>query len=129
MRRIFHLPEEDTEQLDALGVEWETIREPNGQWLLLHGMEFPQGYNHPQGSVAIQIPANYPAAPLDMAYFFPHLQRMDGQPLRQTQCMMQVDGKAWQRWSRHYAWLPGQHNIGTHIVLVRHWLLHGVGKG
>jgi Prokaryotic E2 family E len=129
MRRVFHLPEDDVEQLDALGVEWETIREPNGQWLLLHGVAFPQGYNHPKGSVAIQIPGNYPVAPLDMAYFFPHLQRMDGQPLRQTQCTMQVDGKAWQRWSRHYSWLPGQHNIGTHIVLVRHWLEHGVGRG
>jgi hypothetical protein len=129
MRRVFHLPEDDVEQLDSLGVEWETIRDQSGQWLLLHGFAFPQGYNHPKGSIAIQIPGNYPVAPLDMAYFLPHLQRVDGQPLRQTQCMMQVDGKAWQRWSRHYSWLPGQHNIGTHIVLVRHWLEHGVGRG
>ena len=128
MRRQFHLPEDDVEQLDSLGVEWESIREPNGQWLLLHGFLFPQGYNHPSGSVAIQIPGNYPVAGLDMAYFFPHLQRTDAQPLRQTQCLMQLDGKSWQRWSRHYCWVPGQHNVGTHIVLVRHWLERGVGR-
>ena len=129
MRRQFHFPEEDIEQLDSLDVQWETIRESNGQWLLLHGFGFPLGYNCQSGSVAIQIPAGYPAAGLDMAYFFPHLQRVDGQQLRQTQCRMLVDGKDWQRWSRHYAWVPGQHNVGTHILLVRHWLDHGVGKG
>ena len=129
MRREFHLPEDDVEQLDLLGGEWETLRSQNGQWLLLHGFAFPQGYNYPAGSVAIQIPASYPVAGLDMAFFFPHLHRIDGQPLRQTQCFMNIDGKAWQRWSRHYGWVPGQHNIGSHILLVRHWLDHAVGKG
>ncbi len=129
MRREFTLPEDDVEHLDTLGVNWETLRDPSGQWLLLHGFAFPSGYNHPNGSVAIQIPGNYPVSPLDMAYFFPHLQRLDGQPLRQTECMMQVDGKSWQRWSRHYTWVPGQHNLGTHIVLTRHWLEQGVGRG
>jgi hypothetical protein len=128
MRRQFQMPEEDVEQLDSLGVEWETLKAPNGQWLLLHGFGFPSGYNLPSGSVAIQIPASYPVAGLDMAYFSPHLQRVDGQTLRQTQCEMQIDGKSWQRWSRHYGWIPGQHNVGTHILLVRHWLDHGVGK-
>jgi hypothetical protein len=127
MRRQFHMPEDDVEQLDSLGVGWETLKDPNGQWLLLHDFKFPRGYNYPSGSVAIQIPANYPVAPLDMAYFHPHLQRIDGKPLRQTQCVMQVDGKSWQRWSRHYTWIAGQHNVGTHILLVRHWLDHGVG--
>jgi hypothetical protein len=128
VRRQFFLPEDDVEHLDSLGMEWETLGGGNGRWLLLHAFQFPAGYNHPSGSVAIQIPASYPVAGLDMAYFFPHLQRADGRPLRQTQCLMQVDGKSWQRWSRHYSWVPGQHNIGTHILLVRHWLDHGVGK-
>jgi hypothetical protein len=128
MRRQFSLPEDDIEQLDSLGVDWETIREANGQWLLLHGLAFPPGFNLPNGSVAVQIPSNYPVAPLDMAYFFPHLALADGRPPRQTQARMSVDGKEWQRWSRHYSWIPGQHNVGTHIVLVRHWLEHETGK-
>ena len=122
MRREFALPEEDADGLDAMQLKWETIR--NGQpWLLLHDFEFPKGYNHANGSVAIQIPANYPLAQLDMAYFFPHLVRVDGGPLRQANVMQPIDGKQWQRWSRHYAWVPGQHNICSHILLVRHWLI------
>jgi hypothetical protein len=128
MRRQFSLPEDDVEQLDSLGIDWETIREANSQWLLLHGFVFPPGFNFPNGSVAIQIPSNYPVAPLDMAYFYPHLAKVDGRALRQTQARMRVDGKDWQRWSRHYSWIPGQHNVGTHIVLVRHWLEHETGK-
>ncbi len=121
MRRDFALPEDDVEGLDAMGLEWETVR--NGQpWLLLHNFEFPKGYNHESGSVAIQIPANYPIAQLDMAYFFPHLSRVDGQPIRQANVLQPIIDKQWQRWSRHYGWVPGQHNICTHVVLVRHWL-------
>jgi hypothetical protein len=127
MRRQFLLPEDDVEQLDSLDVQWETIRDTNGQWLLLHEFGVPSGYNHGTASVAIQIPCNYPVAGLDMAYFLPHLERTDGRPIRQTQCRVQIDGKAWQRWSRHYTWVPGQHNIGSHIVLLRLWLNHGLG--
>jgi hypothetical protein len=121
MRRDFPLPEDETESLNALGLKWETVR--NGQlWLLLHEVDFPKGYNHESGSVAIQIPPNYPMAALDMAYFFPHLSRLDGRQIRQAQVLQPIEGKNWQRWSRHYPWIPSQHNIGTHIVLIRHWL-------
>jgi hypothetical protein len=128
VRHQFVVPEEDTEQLDTLGLQWEAIREQNGQWLLLHSFVFPPGFNHANGSVAIQIPANYPVAPIDMAYFHPYLTRADGQPIRQAQVQQPLDGKLWQRWSRHYPWVPGQHSIATHILLVRHWLNHAVGK-
>jgi Prokaryotic E2 family E len=121
MRREFALSEDDTEGLDAMGLRWETVRK-GGPWLLLHDFEFPAGYHHQCGSVAIQMPGNYPVAPLDMAYFFPHLARMDGRPLRQTNVFQPIEGKPWQRWSRHYRWVPGQHTVCTHIVLVRHWL-------
>jgi hypothetical protein len=121
MRCDFALPEDDVESLNAMRLKWETVR--NGQpWLLLHEFGFPKGYNHETGSVAVQIPVNYPLAQLDMAYFFPHLARVDGGPLRQANVLQPIDGKQWQRWSRHYAWIPSQHNICTHIVLIRHWL-------
>lgn len=121
MRRQFALPEDDIECLDAMGLKWETVQ--NGQpWLLLHDFVFPKGYNHQAGSVAIQISANYPVAQLDMAYFFPHLARSDGGALRQANVFQPIEGKQWQRWSRHYGWVPGQHNICTHVVLIRHWL-------
>lgn len=121
MRREFPLPEEDEESLNALGLPWETIRDGGGQWLLLHEMEFREGFNHRKGSVAVQIPPSYPTAGLDMAYFFPHLARQDGRPVGQTQCLQAIDNKQWQRWSRHYTWEPGVHSISTHIVLIHRW--------
>lgn len=129
MRRDFALPEDDIEGLNGLGPEWETVQDPAGQWFLLHQFELPNGYNHQCASVAIQIPSNYPTAPLDMAYFHPHLARLDGQPLRQVDARQPINGKEWQRWSRHYAWIVGRHNLCTHIVLVRHWLNVALGKG
>jgi len=122
MRRQFPLPEDDEESLNALGIPWETIREGGNQWLLLHEMPFREGFNHCTGSVAVQIPPSYPTAGLDMAYFSPHLARVDGKPIGQTQCQQPIDGKQWQRWSRHYSWLPGVHSVSTHIVLIHRWL-------
>ena len=121
MRHEFPLPEDDEESLNALGIPWETIREGSNQWLLLHEMPFREGFNHRAGSVAVQIPPSYPTAGLDMAYFFPHLARTDGRPIGQTQCLQLIDGKQWQRWSRH-SWVPGAHGVSTHIVLIHRWL-------
>jgi hypothetical protein len=128
MRREFALPEEDVEFLEAFGLPWETIRDGSGQWLLLHKFPYPEGYVIASGSVAISVTSGYPTAKLDMAYFHPALSRNDGQALRQTQVNQQVDCKQWQRWSRHYDWVPGRHNLGTHILLVKHWLLVALGK-
>ncbi len=122
MRRQFPLPEEDEEGLNALGVPWETIRDGGNQWLLLHEMRFRPGLNHPSGSVAVQIPPSYPTSGLDMAYFFPHLTLSDGRSIGQTQCHQPIDGKQWQRWSRHYSWVPGVHSVATHIVLIDRWI-------
>ena len=128
MRREFALPEDDLEFLENLGLQWESIRDGSGQWLLLHEFPFPEGYIVNNGSVAVSITPGYPTAQLDMAYFHPALSRKDGQALRQTQVNLQMDGKQWQRWSRHYGWVPGQHNLGTHILLVKHWLLVALGR-
>ena len=122
MRHEFPLPEDDEESLNALGIPWETIREGSNQWLLLHEVRFREGFNHTTGSVAVQIPPSYPTSGLDMAYFSPHLTRLDGKPIGQTQCQQAIDGKQWQRWSRHYTWVPGVHGVSTHIVLINRWL-------
>lgn len=128
MRRGFQLPEEDAEGLAALGVEWETIVEAGSHWLLVHGFKFPEGYNISSGSVAVQIPPSYPTGPLDMAYFHPHLVRADGGVLRQTEARQALDGKQWQRWSRHYPWRVGVDNLTTHLHRISHWLNHGLGR-
>jgi len=125
MRREFSLPPEDETYLDDSGLTWETVK--NGsQWLLLHGLPLPSGYKSAVASVAVRIEAGYPLAALDMAYFHPALQRADGKSIKATEAMQNIDGKKWQRWSRHRTaanpWKPGHDNIETHLLMVRDWL-------
>lgn len=125
MRRQFNLPEEDVEQLDAMGLHWEAIVDGRGQWVLVHAFPLPQGYTSEAASVAVQITPGYPTAPLDMAYFDPPLARADGRPIRALSTHS-LDGKVWQRWSRHYTpanpWRPGIDDLRSHLRLVEDWL-------
>ena len=125
MRRQFHLPENDTEYLDTSNLQWETILEAGHRWLLIHEYSIPTGYNHEKVSVALRIDPGYPNSQIDMAYFSPHVQRRDGKPIGALS-MQVLDGKQWQRWSRHRTganpWRPDVDDISTHMGLTQHWL-------
>ena len=126
MRRDFALPLADREYLDATGFPWEAVKQGGDFWLLLHDMELPAGYTVANASVAIKIEPGYPNAQLDMAYFFPLLARKDGKAIPCADARTQIDGKQWQRWSRHRTpanpWIAGEDSIETHFILVRDWL-------
>lgn len=127
MRRDFHLPEEDVDYLNALGLPWETVAQGGVNWLLLHNYPVPAGYNVTAATVAIRIEATYPTGLLDMAYFYPPLARADGQPINALTPLV-VDGKTFQQWSRHYTWVPGEHSLITHMGCVGHWLTSELKK-
>ena len=63
---------------------------------------------------------------LDMVYFDPWLSRQDGKPIGAANVSQALDGKSYQRWSRHRTgqnpWKPGEDSIGTHIFLIEDWL-------
>ena len=126
LRRQFDLPEEDVDYLEELGLSWETLVEGCVQWLMLHAVSLPEGYITREVSVAIRIPPGYPVAALDMAYFHPFLARRDGRAIPQANVVQQLDGKRWQRWSRHRTtqnqWQPGIDNVKSHLALIEHWL-------
>ncbi len=126
LRRQFLLPEADVEGLNASGLEWETLGGRNTGWLLVHGFALPSGYNLPAASAALQVLGGYPTTPLDMVYFHPGLSRADGRPIPCADAYVPIDGRQWQRWSRHYTaahpWIPGEYSVVTHLSLVRSWL-------
>lgn len=132
MRRQFLLPEADRDHLDVRELEWETIVEAGVRWLLLHAFPVPEGYNHRTVIVAVMISACYPEAPLDMAYFYPHLARTDGRAIGALSSQI-IDGKNFQRWSRHRTgqnpWRPGVDDLAAHLALVEHWLEREFNKG
>jgi hypothetical protein len=126
MRRQFELPSFDTQYLDSTGLEWETVVEGNGRWLLLHDRPVPDGYNVERAMVALQIPPSYPEAQIDMVYFFPALSRKDGKTIGRSDSTQPLDGRSFQRWSRHRSgdapWRPGEDDVSSHLVLVDDWL-------
>ena len=132
-RRQVALPEEDTDALDASGVLWETVLDGGNRWVLVHGIPLPDIFLAKPTVVAIQIPSGYPPAALDMAYFHPPVQRVDGLPIPCTEATIQIEGTSWQRWSRHYTgtnpWKPAEYNVFTHYLLTQTWLEREVKRG
>lgn len=125
MRRDFKLPPEDETFLQEYGLPWEAVM--NGSpWVLVHEFPTPDGYNHRRVTAAIRIETGYPNTELNMVYFFPALARLDGKPIGATEGTQDLDGKMFQRWSRHRSaqnpWKVGQDNLGSHVILVEDWL-------
>ena len=125
MRRDFRLPEEDELYLDGLSRPWETVKEGDTRWVVVHNWRVPAGYNHSAAAAGLILPASYPDGPIDMAYFYPHLSLTCGKGINNLSPRT-FDGKAWQQWSRHRTdanpWRPGVDNVATQFLLVNYWL-------
>lgn len=123
MRRDFQLPQEDCNFLDGLG-QWETVSCSGMQWVIIHDYPVCPGYNVDRVIVALKIETGYPRTQLDMAYFYPALQRKDKKVIRAI-TYQTIDGKPFQRWSRHRTgqnpWREGVDDISTHMSLVSFW--------
>ncbi|MGH1362749.1 MAG: multiubiquitin domain-containing protein [Calditrichia bacterium] len=130
LRKTFELSEEDIVDLDNLGVNWETIRD-NGNWVIIRDYPVCSGYNVDNVDVALKIEAGYPGVQIDMAYFNPGLARKDGKPI-DALAGHNLDGKNWQRWSRHRTpqnpWRPGIDNISTHLLAISDWFQRELNK-
>jgi hypothetical protein len=131
-RRDFRLPAADEAFLDSLGVAWEAVQEGGVQWIILRQYPLPPGYAPERVDIAIRISAGYPDAALDMAYFLPHVRRIDGRPIPATDGRVTVLGAAWQQWSRHRTganpWVSGEDDLGSHILYMDTWLAAEVEK-
>ncbi|ANN60694.1 MULTISPECIES: multiubiquitin domain-containing protein [Mesorhizobium] len=130
-RREFDLPAEDVEWLVATGLRYELVREGGVLRVVIYGYPVPPGYNVSAVDVNVRIDTGYPEAQIDMAYFYPELQRGDGRSIGAL-AAESFDGKVWQRWSRHRTpanpWRPGVDNLSTHFGLVDSWLSRELAK-
>jgi hypothetical protein len=125
LRRQFQLLESDVDFLDGYGLDWEAVSD-GSKWVLIHRFPTGAGYNHPETTAAIRIENAYPIGQLDMVYFHPPLVRKDGRPIARTETIQPIDGKSFQRWSRHRSqqnpWRPGFDSLETHVHLIEDWL-------
>jgi len=57
-----------------------------------------------------------------MFYLHPAIRRADGKHIGQADVIQRIDGRDFQRWSRHRTdanpWVPGKDSLETHIYLV-----------
>jgi hypothetical protein len=125
LRRQFELLAEDDQFLKEYGLPWETIVD-GSPWVLIHDFPTRGNYNHASVTAAIRMETGYPNTPLDMVYFSPALARPDGRVIGATESIQLIDGKPFQRWSRHRTpqnpWVAGRDNLGTHVILIEDWL-------
>jgi hypothetical protein len=121
----FCLTEQEESFLTSINTTWNRITEGRGTWLIVSNYPVPSGYNRSSVNVALMIPPGYPVSQIDMAYFFPHLHRLDGRPIGALAFRI-INGIQYQRWSRHRSaenpWRPGVDDVATHLQMVNYWL-------
>lgn len=120
----FDLLPDDLKFLKNEGLRWEALMVGNVGWILVYDFPIPDGYNTQKTCLALMLPASYPSTEIDMMYFYPELSRSDGKGIRAL-ATHNVDGKNFQRWSRHRPpgmWRPGIDNLETHVLAVTEWL-------
>ena len=123
------LPKEDLEFLDSdFHDSWELVKEGDKSGLIIRNYNLPPGYSPEVVDLMLLIPAEYPISGLDMFYFFPEVSRAEGFPIGALSSETHF-GVAWQRWSRHYDWRPGEDNIATHITTIRNVLRNELTGG
>ncbi|WP_187772327.1 multiubiquitin domain-containing protein [Agrobacterium sp. B1(2019)] len=120
-RRDAPLLEADLAFLEAYGHRFDILKD-GSIWVILHDFPVPACFTHQRISLAIRIEQGYPLTQLDMLYVFPKLARIDGRMIPQTEVEQQIDGKTFQRWSRHRdgpnQWVPGVDCLETHVFLI-----------
>jgi hypothetical protein len=133
VRRQFRLPSDDEAGLDRLGLRWEALVQAARRWIVVYNFILPEGFVQATADMSIEIVAGYPPGMLDMAYFSPTLTMPSGRAILQTNAVEQIDGKPWQRWSRHRTpdnpWRLGEDCLETHIDYVVAFLTAEVGRG
>jgi hypothetical protein len=132
LRTDFALLEKDAAYLETLGAQWETLVDAKRRWLVIRGYKLPSGYNHSSVDVAIDIPATYPDAAIDMFYCNPPLALTSGGVIAQTSSTVLIGGVSYQQWSRHLngatRWNPLTDSVITQMAVVEESLLREVGE-
>jgi Prokaryotic E2 family E len=112
-----------------------TLRNPVASvasWILIDRSGLTVAYAQSRATAAVRLETGYPVSALDMVYFFPALLRKDGKPIGATQAVQQIDGRTFQRWSRHRTpqnpWKAGQDSLGSHVALIEDWLEREFGR-
>lgn len=123
-RRDFHLPADDVQFLDSLGLEWELVSTEGQRALLIKRFLLPIPFSPSEVTLKIKLPAEYSSgAALDMFFTDIAVIRTDGKAIPNFSQAGMFDGKIWHQWSRHYPdkcpWRPGVNTLVTHLAFIQ----------
>jgi len=113
------LPERDREYLVNRDLTYREVTESNYKGVVLIGYSLPISlYNQPKADILILLPSGYPDVPTDMFYLFPWVTLVQtGKNPTTADQPFQLEGKSWQRWSRHNnEWRIGVDGIHTSLL-------------
>lgn len=126
----FEVLPKDDEYLKQVFGDFRTIIDQGRRWLVVENYELPDGYSHKQVTLAIEIPSLYPQAEIDMFYTCPRIYLPNGVTPSCTEIEQTIEGKSYQRWSRHRShvsqWNPVIDSVVTHFSLIEESLLREV---
>lgn len=117
------LPESDLTFLKRLDLIHEVKVEAGMTCVVLKQWPIPTGFNSASADLLVRLNPGYPDVQPDMWWFDPPVHLANGQSLRATNVVEQHLGRAWQRWSRHFAagqWQPGIDGLESYLALIRH---------
>lgn len=128
--RQFRLLPADEIYLDSTFQHWQATLDNGRQWVIVPEYPLPAGYSEAFATLAIEVPTTYPMQQIDMFYVFPAVAVLSGTMILATEHRETIQGKSYQRWSRHRGanspWRPRIDNIMTHLALVESALLKEV---
>lgn len=119
------LPEPDIAFLERAGIPHRVFEE--GGMLNVELLEFPlpDGLNAGRANVLFRLSPSYPDTPPDMWWVIPHLTPVGGGQIPATEVIETIDGRSWQRWSRHLdpsLWRSGIDGLESYVRLLRNEL-------
>ena len=118
----FALLPSDDEGFRRRGFAPRRVVEGGRRWLVFDGYPLPKGLSPQAVAVALEIPPSYPRAEIDMFYCHPAVRRDDGVTIPQTGAKEVIEGRTYQRWSRHRGarsrWDARTDTVLTHLTLV-----------
>jgi hypothetical protein len=127
-KRDFDVLDVDEAYLNSLGYHWETVKDGDGRWLLIHNYPVPAGYTSRSVVLALLIPPTYPGAQIDMFYTNPPLKLVSGRAIDRTQPKAVIRGAEFNGWSRHRPWNPAVDNVVTQLALVESAIAKEIGE-
>ncbi|MFL6061630.1 MAG: E2/UBC family protein [Marmoricola sp.] len=125
------LREQDQEFLDSTGLTYSITVDAGFADVVI--VDFPTGPGliPERVNLLLRLPFGFPDAAPDMFWVEPNVTTAAGAPVPGTEVIeTYVDGRSWQRWSRHISqqWRPGIDNLETYLAYVRRCLRQAGGN-